>query len=615
MASDALAGGGLFGGRRRISGSDAGEGRAQGRSARRDIRPLAGLWPFLSAHRADAVASLVALLFSTGATLALTGALRLVVDKGFGAASHASLDATFLILLGIAVILALATASRFYFITRLGERVVADLRAALYRHVLTLDQEFFLEVPAGEVLSRMTIDLTLIEGVVGSAASIALRNLLTVAGATAMLLFVSVKLTLCVMLIGPLVLVPLVLYGRRVRRLSSRAQAQYAEAVAFAGETLDLVDTVQAFGREKSVGDRFSASVEAAFHASVARVAARAVMTAGVIVLVFGGVAGVFWLGANDVLAHRLTAGALIQFALLAVLAAGSIGALSEVWGDVQKAAGAMDRITQLLRTRPAIVAPAHPKAMPKPARGEIALSAVTFAYPSRPDLPALNGFSLNVRPGERVALVGPSGAGKSTVFRLLLRFFDPDHGEVAIDGVDLRLADPAEARARIALVAQDAPLFSGTAFDNLRFGRLGSDKARLLAAAKAAQAQEFLLALPKGLDTPLGDKARTLSGGERQRLAVARALVRDAPILLLDEATSALDAENERLIQRALDEAMAGRTTLVIAHRLATVLKADRIVVMEAGRVVEQGTHAELAARGGLYARLAELQFGMEAA
>ena len=610
MASDAL-----LGGRRRPLTAEASAGGSRDRASARDIKPLTGLWPFVSAHLPDALASLAALLFSTGATLAITGALRLVVDKGFGGASHASLDATFLIPLILAVVLALATACRFYFITRLGERVVADLRATLYRHVLTLDQEFFLKVPAGEVLSRMTIDLTLIEGVVGSAASIALRNLLTVAGATAMLLFVSVKLTLCVMLIGPVVLVPLVLYGRRVRRLSTRAQARYAEAVAFAGETLDLVDTVQAFGREKSVGDRFSGSVEAAFHASVARVAARAVMTAGVIVLVFGGVAGVFWLGANDVLAHRLSAGALIQFALLAVLAAGSIGALSEVWGDVQKAAGAMDRITLLLKTRPGIVAPTHPVAMPMPARGEIVMRDVTFAYPTRPGLLALTAFSLQVRPGERVALVGPSGAGKSTVFRLLLRFFDPGEGEVAIDGVNLRLADPAEARARIALVAQDAPLFSGSAFDNLRFGRFGADKARLLAAAKAAQAQEFLLALPKGLDTPLGDKARTLSGGERQRLAVARALVRDAPILLLDEATSALDAENERLIQRALDEAMFGRTTLVIAHRLATVLKADRIVVMDAGRVVEQGTHAELTARGGLYARLAELQFGMEAA
>jgi len=397
--------------------------------------------------------------------------------------------------------------------------------------------------------------------------------------------------------------------------LSARAQDRFAEAVAFAGETLDAVDTVQAFGRERSVGESFAEAVESAFRASLARIGARTVMTGGVILLVFGGVAAVFWLGANDVLAHRLTAGALIQFALLAILAAGSLGALSEVWGDVQKAAGAMDRITQLLATAPAIAAPAAPVPLPQPARGEIDFSSVVFAYPGRPDLPALNGFSLSVRPGERVALVGPSGAGKSTVFRLLLRFYDPDAGAVTLDGVDLRLADPAEIRARIALVAQDTPLFSGSALDNLRFGREDADDERLRAAARAAQADGFLTALPEGLDTRLGERARTLSGGQRQRLAVARALVRDAPILLLDEATSALDAENERLVQRALDEAMSGRTTLVIAHRLATVLKADRIAVMDGGRVVEQGTHAELTARGGLYARLAELQFGMEAA
>jgi ATP-binding cassette subfamily B protein len=338
-------------------------------------------------------------------------------------------------------------------------------------------------------------------------------------------------------------------------------------------------------------------------------------MTGGVILLVFAGVAGVFWLGANDVLAHRLTPGALIQFAILAVLAAGSLGALSEVWGDVQKAAGAMDRIGQILDVAPAIAAPASPTPLPKPARGEVTFQNVTFAYPGRTDLPALAGFDLEVRPGERVALVGPSGAGKSTVFRLLLRFWDPDAGMVAIDGVDLRLADPAEVRARIALVAQEAPLFSGSAFDNLGFGRDGSDETAMRAAARAAQAEGFLDALPDGLATRLGERAKTLSGGERQRLVIARALVRNAPILLLDEATSALDAENERLVQQALDEAMTGRTTLVIAHRLATVLKADRIVVMDGGRVAEQGTHAELSARGGLYARLAELQFGMEAA
>jgi ATP-binding cassette subfamily B protein len=493
--------------------------------------------------------------------------------------------------------------------------VVTDLRTALYRHVLALDQAFFLKVPPGEVLSRMSTDMTIVEGVVGSSASIALRNLLTMIGAVAMLVFVSPRLTLYVALLGPLILAPLVLVGRRVRRLSTRAQERFAEAMTYAGESLDAADTVQAFGREKSVGDRFSAAVEAAFAASMSRVSARAVMTGLVIALVFGGVATVFWLGAHQVMAHRMSPGSLLQFAILAVLAAGSVGALSEVWGEVQKAAGAMERIADLLHARPAIAAPTSPVRLPSPPRGEIELRGVDFAYPGRPDLPALNGFDLHVRPGERVALVGPSGAGKSTVFRLILRFYDPTAGKVCMDGIDLRAADPAEVRARIALVAQDAPLFSGTAIENVRFGREDAADSELLAAARAAQAEVFLAALPKGPDTRLGERGKTLSGGERQRLAIARALVRDAPILLLDEATSALDAENERLVQRALHEAMSGRTTLVIAHRLATVLKADRIVVMDAGRVVETGTHGELTARGGLYAKLARLQFDMEAA
>ncbi|HEY2177874.1 MAG TPA: ABC transporter transmembrane domain-containing protein [Caulobacteraceae bacterium] len=579
------------------------------------MAPLVELVPFIKAHWGDAAGSVVFLLFSTGATLALTAAARLVVDKGFAAASGNGLDRSFLILLALAGVLAAATALRFFFITRLGERVVADLRTALCRHVLTLDQGFFLEAPTGEVMSRLTSDMTIVEAVVGSAASIALRNLLTMIGAVVLLIFVSPRLTFYVALLGPLILAPLVLYGRRVRALSAAAQSRFAEAMAFAGESLQAAETVQAFGREKSVGDRFSAAVEAAFAASMSRVSARAVMTGLVIALVFGGVAMVFWLGARQVVAGRMSAGALLQFAILAVLAAGSVGALSEVWGEVQKAAGAMERIAQLLRARPMIAAPSHPVRLPWPARGQIDLDRVVFAYPGRPDLPALNGLDLHVRPGERVALVGPSGAGKSTVLRLILRFYDPTVGEVRIDGVDVRLADPAEVRGRIALVAQDAPLFSGSALENLQFGREDADEAALLAAARAAQAEVFLAALPKGPATRLGERAQSLSGGQRQRLVIARALVRDAPILLLDEATSALDAENERLVQRALDEAMSGRTTLVIAHRLATVLKADRIVVMESGAVVETGTHSELIAKGGLYARLAALQFDLEAA
>jgi ATP-binding cassette subfamily B protein len=576
---------------------------------------LSGLGLFINAHRADAAASVLALLISTASTLGLTAALRLVVDRGFAAASSAGLNRTFFVLLGVACLLAMATAARFYFITRLGERVAADLRVAVYRRALTLDQATFLEIRSGEVLSRMTIDIGIVEAMVGSGASVALRNVLTLVGALAMLVFVSPRLTLFVVALGPFVLAPLVLYGRRVRRLSVRAQERLGEAVAFAGETLEAVDTVQAFGGQRSLAERFGQAVEAAFSASLARVRARALMTGGVIALVFSGVAAVFWLGANAVVARQMSAGALVQFAILAVLAAGAAGALSEVWGEVQKAAGAMDRVGQLLDARPTIAATSQSRPLPWPPQGQIDFDDVAFSYPGRPDLPALSGFELHVRPGERVALVGPSGAGKSTVFRLLLRFFDPAGGTVRVDGVSVREADPDEVRSRFAWVAQDPPLFSGSAAENIAFGRPGVAGPQILSAARAAQAESFLTALPDGLDTRLGERAKTLSGGERQRLAIARALVRDAPILLLDEATSALDAENELLIQRALDEAMRGRTTLVIAHRLATVLKADRIVVVNGGRVVEQGTHAELMAEGGVYARLAELQFGIEAA
>ena len=588
---------------------------ADERPKRRDVRPLGRLWPFLRAHWGDGLWSVFFLLFSTSATLGLSGAARLVVDKGFTSQSNAQLNHTFLILMGVAGVLAVATAMRFYFITKLGERVVADLRTALYRHVLTLDPGFFLTTRTGEVLSRMTTDMTRVENMVGSSASIALRNLLTLIGSLAVLLYVSPILTFYVALLAPAVIFPLFLFGRRVRKLSVNAQARFADAVGYAGETLDALDTLQAFGRERSAGDRFMGAVEGAFRASLSRIRARALMTALVIGLVFGGVAAVFWLGAHAVVAGKMTGGTLLQFAILAVLGAGSVGALGEVWGDVQKASGAMERVSDLLDAQPAIAAPAEPKPLPRPARGEIAFEGVGFAYPGRPDLAALDGFDLRVRPGERVALVGPSGAGKSTVFRLLLRFYDPQSGIVRLDGVDLRDADPAEVRARIALVAQDAPLFSGSAIENLRFGREEATQDELIAAARAAEAETFLAALPQGFDTSLGERAKTLSGGQRQRLAIARALVRNAPILLLDEATSALDAENEQLVQHALDDAMRGRTTLVIAHRLATVLKADRIVVMDAGRVVETGTHSELSARGGLYARLAQLQFGQEAA
>jgi ATP-binding cassette subfamily B protein len=462
----------------------------------------------------------------------------------------------------------------------------------------------------GEVLSRLTTDIQLVDTLLTTSVSYALRNFLTLIGGVILLFFVSPKLTGFVLLIVPVLIVPLFLFGRVVRRLTVQSQDTFAGAVGFAGESVDAIETVQAFGREKSAIGRFGAAVEEAFGVSLKRMRARGVMTAMIIMVMFGGVTLVLWLGAQDVIAGTMTPGALLQFVLLSVFAAGAVGALGESWGDVQKAAGAMERIDELMRTTPAIAPPASPVALPQPPRGEVSMSAVDFAYPGRPDLPALKGFSLTVRPGETVALVGPSGAGKSTVFRLLLRFYDPQSGLVSVDGVDVRAADPVDVRNRFAWVSQEAPLFSGSALENIRFGREAATLDEARAVAAEAQALGFIDALPEGFDTPLGERGKSLSGGQRQRLAIARALVREAPILLLDEATSALDAENERLVQAALDQAMEARTTLVIAHRLATVLRADRIVVMDGGQVVEEGTHAELSAKGGLYARLAKLQF-----
>ncbi|MGA0603734.1 ABC transporter transmembrane domain-containing protein [Caulobacter sp. KR2-114] len=589
---------------------------AAGREKRRDLKPLRYLAPFVRAHRGDAFLAGGFLLLSTSASLGLTWAGRLLADKGFASGNAHQLGLWFLIAGAVVLTLAGATAGRFYFISKLGERVVADIRVALYRHVMTLDQAAFLNIRVGEVLSRMTTDLTIVENMVGSSISVALRNFLTLIGALALLIVVSPAFTGFVVLLAALVIVPLFVTGRQVRRLSVNAQERFAGAVTYAGETLDALETIQAFGRQKRAGDRFAGAVEGAFQASLKRIGARAFMTALVMVLIAGGVGVVLWQASVAVFVHHtMSGGTLLQFVFLSVMAAGSVGALGETYGDLQKTAGAMDRIAELLSAEPAIAAPPAPTPLPSPARGALALRHVDFAYPGRPDLPALHGFDLTVQPGERVALVGPSGAGKSTVFRLLLRFYDPQAGQVMVDGVDLREADPDEVRARMALVAQDAALFSGSALENLRFGREEASVEELKAAARAAEAAAFLEALPEGYDTPLGERAKTLSGGQRQRLAIARALVRNAPILLLDEATSALDAENERLVQRALHDAMAGRTTLVIAHRLATVLEADRIVVMDQGRVVEEGKHSELIARGGLYARLARLQFGDQAA
>lgn len=584
------------------------------RPRRKDLKPLGHILPFIVAHKANAFGALFFLLLSTASTLGLTVALRSVVDHGFVSGSSQALNRYFLIMVAVALALAAASALRYFFVTKLGEMVVADLRKAVYAHTLTLDQAYFLNTRIGEVLSRLTTDITIVETMVGSAASIALRNLLSLIGGLGLLFIVSPKLTGLIILLVPVILVPLFLFGRRVRVLSVSAQDRFADAVGFAGESLDALDTVQAFGREKSAAKRFAEAVDMAFRASLTRIEARAIMTAMVIGLIFSGVAVVLWLGAQAVISGTMTGGALVQFLFLSVMAAAAVGALGEVWGDVQKASGAMERISELLNARPSIAAPARPRPLPTPSKGEIAFDDVVFAYPGRSDMPALRGLDLRVRSGETVALVGPSGAGKSTVLRLLLRFYDPQSGSIRLDGVDLREADPQQVRSRMALVAQDAPLFSGSALDNIRYGREEASIDAIMAASRAAEADGFISALPQGYDTPVGERAKTLSGGQKQRLAIARALVRNAPVLLLDEATSALDAENERLVQQALHDAMTGRTTLVIAHRLATVQRADRIVVMDAGRVVEQGTHTDLVAQGGLYAKLAKLQFGADA-
>jgi ATP-binding cassette, subfamily B, bacterial len=582
----------------------------------RAIRPLTRLLPYVRAHLSDAILGALFLILSTVALLAITGGARTVLDQGFQLHGRAALAHVFLGLGAIAGALAATTGLRIYFLYKLGERVVADLRQAVFRHVLSLDLAHFLKLRTGEVLSRMTTDMTIVELTVGNVIPVALRNLLTLAGALGLMIVVSPNFTGLVLVLIPLFLTPLLLIGRRMQRLSLRAQDRFAEAMGHAGEGLEALETVQAFGQEDAVSARFDASIESAFDASRAQIRASGLLSGLMISLIFAGMLILLYQCAVAVIVDRtMTPGALLQLLILAMVAASALKDLSETWSQIQKASGAAERIAGMIDAIPTVAAPARPTPMPVPPRGEVAFAHVRFAYPGRPELPALKGFSLSVRPGERVALVGPSGAGKSTVFRLLLRFYDPDFGTVAIDGVDLRRACPRQARARLALVAQDAPLFSGSAADNIAFGQSGAGHADIRAAAVAAQADGFLDALPQGFETAVGERAKTLSGGQRQRIAIARALIRRAPILLLDEATSALDAESERLVQHALHGAMEGRTTLVIAHRLATVLEADRIVVMDAGRVVEEGRHPDLLARGGLYARLARLQFGAKAA
>ncbi|MGQ9369915.1 ABC transporter transmembrane domain-containing protein [Azospirillum sp. ST 5-10] len=576
----------------------------------RSLRPLRRLLPFLLPYRWRIAGAALALTVAAATVLGLGQGMRVLVDQGFAEGDAALLDRALLVLLGVIALLAGSTYGRFYLVSWIGERVVADLRRAVYDHVLRLSPGFFETTRTGEILSRLTTDTSVLQVVVGSSVSIALRNLLLFVGGTAMLLVTSPKLTGLVFLVVPLVVAPIIIFGRRVRRLSRASQDRIADVGAFVDETLTGVRTVQAYTHEAIERSRFAERVEGAFDVAIQRVRMRAVMTVIVIVLVFGAVGTILWIGGHDVLAGRITPGELSAFVIYAVVVAGSVGAISEVIGDLQRAAGATERMFDLLATEPDIRPPAEPQPLPSPPQGAVAFEEVRFHYPSRPDEAALEGFSLDVKPGETVALVGPSGAGKTTVFQLLLRFYDPQAGTVRVDGVDVRAADPQEVRRRIGLVAQDPVIFSADAWENIRYGRPDATDEEVRAAADAAHALEFLEALPDGLSTYLGEKGVRLSGGQRQRIAIARAILRNPPILLLDEATSALDAASERMVQDALEKLMRQRTTLIIAHRLATVLNADRIAVMERGRVVASGRHADLIREGGLYARLAALQF-----
>lgn len=570
------------------------------------LRHIAG---FLRPYRLRIVSALVSLIVAAGAVLAIGQALRRVVDFGFSADSTV-LDQYFLALFGVVALLAVATYGRYYAVSSLGERVVADIRRKVYEHVVGLSPEFFESTRTGEILSRLTTDTTLIQSVVGSSASVALRNMMIFVGGSILLIVSSPKLTGLVFLIVLLVVLPIVFFGRRVRRLSRESQDRVADIGAFAGESLDAVQTIQAFGREDANRRRFGGIVEAAYTTALRQIKSRALLTGIIILFVFGAVDIVLWIGARDVISGAMTGGQLAAFVFYAVMVAGSVGSLSEVYGDFQRAAGATERLMELLGTSSRISAPESPVSLPRPARGAIRFDRVTFRYPARPGYRALASYSLSVSPGERLALVGPSGAGKTTVFQLLLRFYDPESGRVSIDGIDLRDARPEDVRQHIGLVPQDPVIFADDVWSNIRYGRPEATDGEVRAATEAAAAAEFVERLPDGYGTFLGDRGTQLSGGQRQRISIARAILRNPTILLLDEATSALDAENERMVQQALETLMEGRTTLVIAHSLPTVLKADRIVVMDAGDVVASGTHAELMAQGGLYARLAQLQF-----
>ncbi|GAA0243370.1 ABC transporter transmembrane domain-containing protein [Rhodanobacter caeni] len=576
----------------------------------RRIGALRELWPFLKPHKALAFGWLLFLTLSSGASLVLPMAFRHIIDQGFGNASLAVINETFLAMFGVALVLAFATAARYFCITLLSERALASLRDALYAHVIRLDVSFFEKSRVGELTSRLSADTEVVQALVGSGVSVALRSAVMLVGAAVAMVWTAPSLAGLTALVIPAVMLPILVFGRRVQKLSRASQDRLADAAAIANETLNASTAVKAYAREAIESRRYSSAIYRALATARRRIGMRALLTLSVIVLVFGAITLVLWAGARHVLAGTLDAGVLGQFVLYAIFAAGSVAGLSEVWGDVLRAAGAMERIGELLAERPGITAPAQPLALPSPMRGALQFDQVTFHYPSRPTTAALENFTLHVEPGETVALVGPSGAGKSTVFAMLLRFYDPQSGTVKLDGVDLRALALPDLRGAIALVPQETIIFSGSAADNIRFGRQDASDAEVVEAARAAEAHEFIGALDNGYDAEMGERGVRLSGGQRQRVAIARAILRDAPLLLLDEATSALDAQSEAAIQQALERLEKDRTTLVIAHRLATVQRADRIVVMDGGRIVAQGTHESLLAEGGLYAELARLQF-----
>jgi ATP-binding cassette, subfamily B, bacterial len=577
---------------------------------RRSLKPLADLLPYLARYKGLVAGAVVFLCLAAVTTLALPIAIRRMLDHGFNASDSEFINKYFAMMIVMALVLAVASALRYYYVITIGERVVADLRSDVFTHVTRLSPSFFDVNQSGEIVSRLTADTTQLKSAVGATASLALRNSILCLGAMVMMIATSPKLSIMVIAAIPVIVFPLVAFGRSVRKRSRAAQDTLAEASSYAGEVIGAARTLQAFNAEDAARGRYVSAVESAYEAARSAIKSRALLTGVAISLVFGSVVGVLWYGAQSVLAGTMTAGTLGQFLLYSLIAAGSLGTLSEVFGEMSQAAGAAERLHELLAEHPEIAAPANPVALPTPARGSVDFEAVQFSYPSAKTKSALKGLSFSVAHGETVAIVGPSGAGKSTIFSLILRFYDPVSGTIRLDGVDIRDADPEAVRARIAIVPQDTTIFASSIHDNIAFGTPGATRAMVEAAAEAAQASEFIGRQVNGFDTLVGERGITLSGGQRQRIAIARALLRNAPLLLLDEATSALDAESETLVQKALDGLMRDRTTIVIAHRLATVLKADRILVLDDGRIVEEGTHQSLIQQGGLYAKLARLQF-----